>query len=264
MITAFLRNDDIRDSLDDTLEYLTFRAVEAGIPVTHAVEPANTKDHVVEWLIEQQAKFPKYIGIIQHGYEHKIKTHPPVRGEFGGGRPFRAQLDDIVRGAALMDRFFGKQWTRIFSFPYGTYDSSTLRALETCKFVAITTGIRLTKKRKLFNTIGRLLRSKHWMGQNIVYFNEKIPGSRLYELPVVANNTKRQTGPDTGIQKTTDELRTEWSKIRPTVKTRGILCHHRFNSRSDIDQLIGFMQQLKVEGVTFAKIEDLYEKVGNL
>lgn len=257
LIKAFLRNDDVRNSIDDSLEYLTRRAIETGIPITHAVEPANTNDSVAAWLSGLCKKHPDRIGIIQHGCDHRIKTPAPYRGEFGKGRSLEAQLGDITRGAAMMDALFENQWTRIFSFPYGAYDTNTLKALELSNFKTITTGVRLTPKRRLFNSIGRLLRRKKLMGQNIVYFNERIPGFSLHEMPVILNNMKQQTGPDTAVQKTAQELHTEWKRLPSSVKTRGLLCHHRFNDRNDIDHLITFLDELKSDGVAFFRIEDL-------
>ncbi len=257
LITAFLRNDDLRNTLDDNLEYLTFRAIETGVPITHAVEPANVSASVVAWLSDLRKKYPDHIGIIQQGCDHRIKTPAPFRGEFGGGRPFAAQLEDITRGAALMDAFFGNLWARIFSFPFGEYDTNTLKALTVSNFRAITTGVRMTSKRRLFNALGRVLRTKQLLGKKITYFNEMIPGYSLYEMPVVLNNMKKQTGPDTGVQKTAQELHIEWKKLPQSVKTRGILCHHRFNDRDDIDHLVAFLEKLKSEGVIFTRIEDI-------
>ena len=96
------------------------------------------------------------------------------------------------------------------------------------------------------------------MGRNIVYFNEQVPGFDLLEIPVVLNNTKRQTGPDSAIQLTVAELEREWSSLPRWLDVRGGLCHHRFNSKSDIDQLIAFMCHLRDSGVKISKIGDIH------
>lgn len=258
-VNLFLRNDDVRGCLDAALLYLTERVVEHDLVVSHAVEPRNVSGEVVDWLLRMQEEHPAQVEIIQHGFDHQLKTAPPVRGEFGGGRPYAEQLDEIRRGAERMNQFFGDQWSRIFSFPFGLYDLNTLKALEQCGFKVISTGIRLTRKRKAFNAAGRFLRQKTLLGRNVAYFNETIPGFKLREIPVVLNNTKKQTGPDIAVQYTTDELKAEWDALPNWLKVRGVLCHHRFNSKADIDELIIFLSRLKDSGVKLSRIGDIHE-----
>lgn len=263
-MTIFFRNDDVRGSLDDNLVYLTEKLVSAGFPISHAVEPANVSREVVEWLLAKKAANPNRVEILQHGYEHRIKTKPPYRGEFGGNRVYEEQLDEIRKGMALMSAHFADCWTRIFSFPYGTYDHNTLKALEICGFKMISTGVRFTRKRRILNCVGHIFKVSRFMGYNIVYFGEKKPNYSLYEFPVMLNNTKWQTGPDAGIQLSHGELRGAWEKLPRWYGTRGILCHHRFNSRTNIEQLLAFLKELKDEGVRFSSIGGLYEKMDRL
>ena len=65
----FLRNDDIRQTLDQTLIDLTMVCMEHKVPISHAVEPANVTTEVAEWLIGMKIKYPQLIEIIQHGYQ---------------------------------------------------------------------------------------------------------------------------------------------------------------------------------------------------
>ena len=262
--TVFFRNDDVRGSLDNNLVYLTEKLVSAGFPISHAVEPANVSREVVDWLLAIKAAYPGRVEILQHGYEHRIKTKPPHRGEFGGNRAYEEQLNEIRKGVALMSTHFADHWTRIFSFPYGAYNHNTLKALEMCGFKMISTGVRFTRKRKILNYVGHMFKMSRFMGYNIVYFSEKKPKYSLYDFPVMLNNTKRQTGPDAGVQLSCDELRGAWRKVPPRYKTRGILCHHRFNSQTDIEQLLAFLKVLKDEGVRFSTIGGLYEEVDRL
>lgn len=263
-MTVFFRNDDVRGRLDDSLVYLTERMVSAGLPISHSVEPANVTLKVVNWLLEMQSAYPDYVEILQHGFEHRIKTKAPHRGEFGGDRGYDEQLEEIRKGKALMDNFFDDCWTKIFSFPYGTYNHDTLRALEVCGFKIISTGVRFTRKRRLLNSVGHLLRINRVLGYNIVYSNKKRPTYSLYEFPVVVNSTKQQTGPDAGIQMSLDEIRNAWKRVPLSLKTRGILCHHRFCSKKDIDNFLAFLVGLKGEGVRFSSIGSLYEEMDHL
>lgn len=262
--TVFFRNDDVRESLDDNLVYLTEKLVSEGFSISHAVEPANVSREVVEWLLAIKTAYPSRVEILQHGYEHRIKTKSPYRGEFGENRTYEEQLDEIRKGMALMSAHFAECWTRIFSFPYGAYDHNTLKALEKCGFKMISTGVRLSLKRRILNCVGHMLKVSRFMGYNIVYFSEKKPDYAIYEFPVILNNTKRQTGPDAGIQLTHRELKGAWERVPRWCRTRGILCHHRFNSRKDIEQLLAFFKELKDEGVRFSSIGGLYEEVDRL
>lgn len=254
----FLRNDDVREVLDESLCYLTEKILNHDLKISHAVEPANVSPEVVNWLLGIQSRHSDQVEIIQHGFDHQLKTSPPVRGEFGGGRPSAEQLDEVRRGAEIMDSYFGDQWSRIFSFPFGSYDLNTLRALEQCDFRVISTGIRFSKKRKLLNKAGRFLKQKRLLGKNITYFNEMIPGFHLKEVPVVLNNTKKQTGPDRAIQRSAEELTAEWVALPDWLTVRGVLCHHRFNSQSDIDELIRFLCDLRDAGVKPILLGELY------
>jgi len=258
MKTLFLRNDDVRSTLDPSLVYLSEQIIQHNLIISHAVEPSNISKEVVDWLLTLHQKHPQNIEIIQHGFDHSIKTVAPVRGEFGRGRSFEEQKNDIQKGSELMDQYFEKYWNRIFSFPYGTYDLNTLKALENCRFKIISTGVRFTPKRKILNHIGHLLKKKSFLGRNITYFNEQIPKFNLQEIPVVLNNTKQQTDLNNAIQRTSQELTIEWNALPHWLHTRGVLCHHRFNSKNDIDQLISFICKLRDSGIKILKIKDLY------
>ncbi len=260
---VFFRNDDVRGTLDESLVYLTDSILSAGFSVSHAVEPANVTDEVAGWLLERRKAYPAQLEIIQHGLDHSEKA-VDLKGEFGGGRTFEDQLRDVTRGRELMGQWFGDSWFPAFSFPFGSYDRETLRALKHTGYKVITTGIRWTVKRQMFNTVGRLLRRKHIGRQNIVYNGVVPPGCTFLELPVVLNNTKKYLQPDGGVQKTRDEMISEWNSL-PQESIRGILTHHRYNSSHDIDELVAFFQQLRSDGAQFKTIEKIYEdKMGHL
>ena len=257
-ISVFVRNDDVRGELDESLIYLTKSLLRIGLLLIHAVEPRNVSREVVEWLLALKKDHPETLGIIQHGLDHKIKTLPPIRGEFGGKRPFNQQRSEILQGKRLMDDYFGSFWNRVFSFPYGSYDKNTLRALALEGYGCISTGIRFTRKRRLFNLAGRFLKMKHFAGQNVVYFNEQVPGFPLMEYPVVLNNTKKIFTSDSGIQKNFAELMYEWRCLPRFIKCRGILIHHRFNTPKNIDDLLYFLIDLRSRNVKFLSLEELF------
>jgi len=255
---VFFRNDDVRGELDDSLVYLTESVLNAGLCVSHAVEPANVTTEVVDWLLAMKQDYPGQLEIIQHGLDHSEKA-PGIKGEFGGGRPYAEQRNDIQRGWELMDQWFGDQWFSAFSFPFGSYDRATLQALDRAGYKVITTGIRWTPKRRVFNAVGRLMRRKHIGRQNIVYIASVPPGYSFLELPVVINNTKRYLQPDGGVQKTCTEMLSEWTRL-PGSKIRGVLTHHRYNSSEEVDELIAFLRDLQNKGIQFNSIEQIYEE----
>jgi len=257
-LSVFVRNDDVRGELDKSLVYLTERLLSNGVLLIHAVEPKNMSKEVIGWLIAMKKAYPERLGIIQHGFEHKIKTALPLQGEFGGGRPFEQQRAEIHQGKLLMDNYFGKLWNQVFSFPYGTYDNNTLHALALEGYNGISTGIRFTRKRRMFNMVGRFIGVKHLMGQNVVYFNEQVPGLPLREYPVVLNNTKKYILPDSGVQKNFLELMNEWHYLPQSIRCRGILVHHRYNSLQDIDELTEFLIYLRSRNIKFLTLSELF------
>lgn len=257
-LSVFFRNDDVKGELDESLIYLSERLLEMGILLLHAVEPKNVSKEVVEWLVGLKKDHPETLSIIQHGLDHAVKTSSPNRGEFGGGRSFESQLSEIQQGKQLMEKYFGGFWNQVFSFPYGSYDMNTLCALALEGYQGISTGIRLTRKRHVFNTVGRFLKIKRLVGQNIVYFNEQVPGFPLMEYPVVLNTTKKYTQPDSGVQKNLSELIHDWHCLPRFVRYRGILTHHRFNTLEDIDELTDFVTYLRSINTKFLSLQELF------
>ena len=74
MSIFFFRNDDVRDNLDQSLIELTDIFIKNQIPITHAVEPANITQAVIDWLLEVKQSYPEIISIMQHGYDHTVKN----------------------------------------------------------------------------------------------------------------------------------------------------------------------------------------------
>lgn len=263
-LLAFIRNDDVRSTLDDSLVRLTERLVEEGFPVSHAVEPVNVSPPVVEWLLRVRQAYPDRLEVIQHGYDHRLKTRPPVRGEFGGGRPPVEQKVEIEAGRRIMDERFGPAWTRAFSFPYGAYDLNTLRALDEAGFEMVSTGCAWGFRRRLLNAAGSLFRVRRFGRRMVHYPGRRIPGFALYEYPVVVNYTRKQNGPNSGLQRTVAELRAAWNRVPAGIETRGILCHHRFHGPRDPGSLLEFLKTLRAEGVRFATLGRIHETVAHM
>ncbi|MFH1900736.1 MAG: polysaccharide deacetylase family protein, partial [Candidatus Omnitrophota bacterium] len=131
----FFRNDDVRQNLDNSLIEMTQIFLDHCIPITHAVEPANVSSEVINYLIDLKIKYPKFVEIIQHGYNHKLNYMKMVggklrKGEFGGERTFEEQYRDIKAGKELMDKYFGNLWFPAFTFPYGARNNKAIKAIN--------------------------------------------------------------------------------------------------------------------------------------
>ncbi len=255
----FIRNDDVRSTLDDSLVELTEIVLDAGFSITHAVEPANISEGVAAWLLQQHASHPGRVEIVQHGYDHRPRHYERGRpGEFGGQRGQAEQMDDLQRGRSLMDRHFGTAWFPALTFPFGAYNEDTLRAAEQCGFKVISTGSNDRWRRRLLNRAGRLLRRKRLWGRNVVYECSPVPGYRLIEIPIIFNHTKRYIPPDSGEQKTAQELQQEWQRCSRRRNVVGLLTHHRFETRQDLVHMrdyLRFCERSDVKGIT---LESLY------
>lgn len=259
MRNVFIRNDDVREELSDSLRYITESILQEGYCISHAVEPANATQKVVDWLLQMMEEYPGQLELIQHGYDHKVKTDRPM-GEFGGQRVFDDQLEDISNGRDIMNQWFGDKWFPAFSFPFGTYNRDTLLALDSLGYSVITTGMNLGWKRRLINFLGYISRRKHIGRYNIVYCGDTPPGFSFREYPVVLNTTKTYLKPDGGIQKNRDELIEDWNGLK-NFDVLGILTHHRFNSKDDTDHFLRFLKTIGNTGeINFSTIRSIYEK----
>lgn len=259
MREVFIRNDDVRGKLSDSLKYITESVLREGFCISHAVEPRNVTKDVVDWLLHYMDQYPEQMEVIQHGLDHNEKTEKPV-GEFGGNRNFDDQLKELSEGRDLMNKWFDDKWFPAFSFPFGTYNRATLLALESLSYPVITTGVRLTMKRRLLNLIGHIIQRKHFGRYNITYYGEAPPGYSLIEFPVMLNTTKQYSQPDGGIQKNSEELMNDWNGLK-NFKTLGILTHHRFNTQDDTDNLIRFLKNIgETEDTHFSTIREIFKK----
>jgi peptidoglycan/xylan/chitin deacetylase (PgdA/CDA1 family) len=254
----FFRNDDVRNSLDESLIKITDIFIRHGIPISHAVEPANVTQQVVDWLLNKKKEYPGIIEIVQHGYDHSKKAIT-TSGEFGGSRNYEEQYKDIAEGKALLDKYFGTKWFPAFTFPYGAYNYETLRALKALGYNVVSTGYTHSLKRKILNGAGTMLRKKFLINKPINYFNEKIPGFGMLELPTSINLTKKTLDEDNSIQKTFSELKEEFEAKKNSFQLIGFLMHHRWWKDSDyaaMDELLAYLKNEKYTFTTMEKLND--------
>lgn len=243
MKTVFLRNDDVRDRLDAELEELTNICLKHKIAVSHAVEPANVSAEVINWLISTKEKHPTLIEIIQHGYNHN-NANPDIKMEFGGTRSLDDQLKDIMKGKELMDKYFGKLWSPVFTFPYGTYNQSTLTAVSKAGYRAISSKIDFDYKNNIKNKIGRLLSKDFILNKKISYHDTKRKHLEFREFSVSVNLIKKYIDQDKAIHYDKSEMINQIKMASRYTNHIGILFHHRFHTdqMAMIDSTINYLK----------------------
>lgn len=251
----FFRNDDVRDKLDNELIKLTELCVQHKVPISHAVEPANITREVVDWLISAKNQHPDLIEIIQHGYNHNLQN-PSMKMEFGGNRDFQDQLNDLRKGKEMMDAYFGNLWSPVFSFPYGTYNQHTLKAIDQLKYQAISSKIQFMLKIRLKNFTGKLLGKDTLLGKKINYHPDKRNGYNFREISVSANLIKKYTGPSTADHYSLDEIYEQISLAKKHTGIIGVLFHHRFHTKH-FELTENLILKLKDQGFRFSTINDI-------
>lgn len=251
----FFRNDDVRDELDRSLIDLTRLCIENRVPVILAAEPANLTPEVVGWLKEIKMQHPDLIEIIQHGYNHN-RHNPEQKMEFGGGRGYQEQFDDIKKGREIMDNNFGQLWDAVFTFPYGTYNANTLKAVNELDYKAISTKIKFSSKARIKNKVGKILGASQLIGKNISYHPATHSGYKFREISVSANLIKKYTGQRSAEHYTVNEIMGQIRSACAHTQIIGVLFHHRFHQEY-LEQIRQLIDLLKNEGYTFSTIRKI-------
>lgn len=253
----FFRNDDVRNVLDESLINLTELCLRNKVPISHAVEPANVSMEVIKWLIDQKKLHPELIEIIQHGYNHNL-LNPNLKMEFGGSRGFEDQLNDLIKGKDLMDQHFGKLWSPIFSFPYGTYNQHTLKAINKLGYHAISSKISFSFTVRIKNLVGKFLKIETILGKKVNYHPKKRNSYNFKEISVSVNLIKGYKNYSIADHYSLDEIKNQINSATKHTHIIGVLFHHRFHSDQMelIEELIGF---LKKKGVKFSTIADIVQ-----
>jgi peptidoglycan/xylan/chitin deacetylase (PgdA/CDA1 family) len=253
----FFRNDDVRHTLDQSLIDLTRLCIDHKVPISHAVEPANITPEVSEWLIDIKKQFPDLIEIIQHGYNHNL-ANPDQKMEFGGNRGYQEQYDDIKKGQEIMNRVFGNLWEPIFTFPYGTFNTHTLKAIDDLGYKAISSKIKFTYKGRLKNCLGRLMRKDVLLGKKINYHPDVRPGYKFREISVSANLIKKYSGESTADHYAQEEIMEQIRTSSRHTNIIGMLFHHRFHE-DYLKLTADLIGTLKDEDYSFSSIREIIQ-----
>lgn len=251
----FFRNDDVRDKLDDSLTGLTELCIRHGVPISHAVEPGNVSDEVVRWIISVKKQHPELIEIIQHGYNHNL-ANPSQKMEFGGNRGYQDQMQDMQKGKELMDKYFGDLWSPVFTFPYGTYNQASLKALDNLGYKAISSKMQFSLKVRLKNLIGKSLGQDTLMGKKINYHPAVRKGYHFREISVSANLIKKYTGESQADHFSLAEIIGQVELASNYTDIIGVLFHHRFH-RDYLKLTEDLILYLKKNGYSFKTISGI-------
>jgi len=258
----FFRNDDVRNTLDDSLIELTELFIKYEIPIIHSVEPANLTPIVIDWLVDIKSKHPDLIEIMQHGYDHSIKNKIR-KGEFGGQRNYQEQFEDIRKGKELMNKYFGDLWFPAFNFPVGPYNFETMKAVVDNGFKVVNGGWEIDIKHKLFYFVGHLLKKELLFGYRVPYNLEYRPKNKIFQINMNISVIDKYHNEETdSTMLSLEELKNE-SKRFMIEKTIGILLHHRYHNTKGkiklVDDYLGWIKgQSNIQFVTLEKIYDRY------
>ena len=254
----FFRNDDVRESIEPELVKLIDIFSAAEVPISLAVEPANVTQEVVDWVLEKQKCYPKVIEVIQHGYDHNKESKYPQGTEFGTTRTFEDQYQDIQKGKQLMDTYFGKNWFQAMAFPYGSFNTPALLALDKAEFKVLSTGVTLSFPHQLKNWMGRLLKKDLIKGKKISHHNCIRKPYKFVELDCSVNIIKKyhteNTAEHFSLEKIIENVQTS-SKYSSVI---GILLHHRFHT-DQFETIKKLVEWLKNSGqYEFRTMKSLY------
>jgi len=225
---VFFRNDDVHRPQPGLAEVTgIFRA--RGVPLVHAVEPANLAAETAVWLREQP---PHVVEIVQHGFAHVVHD----RGEFGGARPAEAQREDLAQGLGLMTEAFGDRFFRAMSFPFGLYNEHSPRILDELGYQVLTSHFRTERSRQVFYALGRMLGRGRWRDRHVSHHLRLYPGTQLREISVSISPIARYLGPEGGTDcRFHDQatLRAAFRRCQALTPVVGVVLHHRYHGTPD-------------------------------
>jgi peptidoglycan/xylan/chitin deacetylase (PgdA/CDA1 family) len=137
----FIRNDDPW-RLDKEFRTFFDIAMEAGVPVVHAVIPGKMEEDFVDFLRKAKDKTPHLLDIVQHGWNHSNYSVTMKKYEFGPSRSLNEQRHDIRQGLERMRAAFGEQFTPAFVPPFHGFDANTEQVVKQEQFRIFSAGSR--------------------------------------------------------------------------------------------------------------------------
>lgn len=260
MPVFYFRNDDV-NVLDDELMAVTERCLAEGVPITHAVEPANITDEAVEWLLEQKAREPRLVEIMQHGYDHRER----YLGEFGGRRPYEEQYADLARGKEILLEKFGDAFLPCLNFPFGPYNQASMRAADRLGFRIICSHYNHRLSRRIFYRVGHLLRRGQMFGKHVSHHLDFYPGTGMFCVDMAVSFIAEYFGPHGSTTcrfHPVERMIANAKGFIPYTPVIGVLLHHRFHRTPEsLDLITETIRGLKqIPDTEFLNIEEIYRR----
>lgn len=253
----FFRNDDVRHLIENELRVFVDIFLTAGVPISLAVEPANVTREVVDWLNGLKEKHPDIIEIIQHGYDHNNRGLYAKGSEFGKDRNYENQLADLQKGKELMDKYFKNKWFSAMAFPYGSYNSEALKALDTLNYKVLTTGIDFSFKHRVKNRLGKITSKDFILNKKVTYHDQIRKNYNFLEIDTSVNIIKKYISTDEATHFSLSEIMDQVEDSFKYTNAVGILFHHRYHT-NQFEMIAQFVKTLKGQGYQFSTFEKMY------
>ncbi len=228
-VRLFLRDDDV-DADEETLRQLLDISFARQVPINLEVIPAKLTDRAVQVLRDYKGFQPALIELHQHGWQHVNHELAGKKCEFGAGRCFDDQLEDIAKGKSRLEEAFEDKFFPAFTPPWNRCTEDTLKILDQLRFLVL---------------------SKYRNGHSLA-------GHSFREISVTLDLYRWKGGV---TLKTPEEILTQLISQIQTCDIVGILLHHKVMDAaafSFIDSLLDQLCQHRV--VQFHTFQSLMQQ----
>jgi len=260
MPAFYFRNDDV-NVLDTELVAVSRRCTDEGVPITHAVEPANLSEEAAAWLSAEKAEKGRLVEIMQHGWDHGLRE----LGEFGGGRPYDEQYADLGRGKRILLERFGGDFLPCLNYPFGPYNQDSMKAADHLGFRIICSHYNCRASRRVLYKAGHALRAGQILGKHVSWHLDYYPRTGLFSIDMAASFIAcyfGEHGSRTCKFHPLDAMKANIEAFIPHTPVIGVLLHHRFHhSPESLDLISETIRHLKtIPGAEFLNLEEIYRR----
>jgi len=248
MKKIFFRNDDVgmhspTNTVANDLINLTEFFIENNVPICHSVVPKLVNKKTVKWLQHIKQKTPDLLSIGQHGYLHQKY----VRGEFGGGRSYDDQFNDILHGKLLMDELFKGSFSLWFAPPWVQYDKNTKLICEKLGFQIFSGGVSPKFEAIAFNRIGNILNYNVFLNKEVSYHRKSNYIQKGFQIQEVSVSIDVVKNYNTKELKPCYEIIDRFEKSIKKYNTVGFMLHQWiFDSNEKIELLNQIIDYIKL------------------
>ena len=256
----FFRNDDVGLHSDHEvsaeLKSLTNLFIEEDLPIAYGVVPGAINSKTIDWLNEAKSKYPKLIEVDQHGYKH---TDYNGFGEFGANRDYAKQKKDILAGLRLMEQYFGKYFSYVFSPPWYKYDGNTKRICDELGFKIISGAVSPKSYARIFYKIGHLLDRNWFLGRPVSYHKRNHFSQRRFNIREISVGIGVDKNVKLKKMKSYEEIHLRYQKCKKYYNVIGFCLHDSvFDSEEKLNIIRKLLINLKKDvNLSFRLIEEI-------